>query len=65
VAKEVLYVPEDYLKHVIEVIRTGLENEKVPADVSKGLIKWCNDEEEYLRQAFIEEYWPRQRTKHK
>jgi 23S rRNA C2498 (ribose-2'-O)-methylase RlmM len=59
--KEALYVPEEYLKHVIEVLRTGLEVEKVPTDVSKELRKWCKDEEEYLRRSFRKEHWPRSR----
>lgn len=62
-ATEVLYVPEQHLKHVIEVLRTGLTMEKVPKEVSAGLLKWCKDEEEYLRETFIQGYWPRVRPK--
>lgn len=57
-AKEVLYVPEEYLKYVIRVIRSGLKKEKVPKDVSRGLLKWCKDEERYLRKNFLKDYYP-------
>ena len=59
--KEALYVPEEKLKHVIEILRTGLEIEKVPADVAEALHKWCKEEEEYLRRSFHKEFWPRSR----
>jgi mannose/cellobiose epimerase-like protein (N-acyl-D-glucosamine 2-epimerase family) len=48
---EALYVPEEHLREVIEIIRTGLKaKKKVSREVKKQLTKWCNEEEEYLDQ---------------
>lgn len=57
-AKEALYVPEEYLKYVIRILRIGLKVEKPPKDVKDGLLKWCKDEEDYLKRSFKREYWP-------
>ena len=62
-AKEALYIPEQYLGRVIDVIRAGLEAEKPEADIADGLLKWCKDEEEYLRRVFTKKYWPKRPTK--
>jgi hypothetical protein len=49
-AKEVLYVPEEHLQEVIDVIREGLKAKKqVRPDVRQALLKWCREEEEYLK----------------
>ena len=50
-AKEVLYVSEDYLPEVILVIRTGLKGVpkgKVSKDVREMLTTWCDEEEAYI-----------------
>lgn len=49
-AKEILAVPEEYLQEVINVIRAGLKVTKVSGDVKYNLKKWCNEEEEYLKE---------------
>lgn len=46
---EILAVPEDYLEEVISVIRAGLNEVSVSEDVRYNLTKWCNEEEEYLK----------------
>lgn len=57
-AKEVLYIPEEDLHHVIDIIRAGLKMEReVPEHVAKGLLEWCGEEAEYLRRSFKKEYW--------
>ena len=48
---EVLAVPEENLRDVIRVIRSGLKSEKkLKADTRSNLIKWCNECEEYLHE---------------
>lgn len=58
-ASEILSVPEEDLHHVIDLLRTGLTVEKVPKHVAEALLKWCKEEEEYLRAHFYKEYWPK------
>lgn len=41
--KEILAIPEDYLRDVVEVIRNGLEMTPVPDDVREALEGWCDD----------------------
>ncbi len=64
-AKEVLTISEERLGHVIDVIRAGLKVVKVPENVAEGLLAWCRAEEEYLREAFHEEFWPSSTEAHK
>lgn len=49
-AKEILSIPEEKLSEVIKVIREGLKHVKVSDDTHRNLIKWCDEEEEYLRE---------------
>jgi len=50
-ASEVLYVPEEDLTEVIAIVRTGLKHtKKVTTEVKRGLLKWCKDEEAYLKR---------------
>lgn len=49
-----LYVPEEHLKEVIEVIRVGLKNRKTSRDVKRNLNEWCKEMEEYIQEQ--EEY---------
>lgn len=53
-ATEVLAVPEERLREVIEVIRAGLRAKRADKAISREtrtqLAKWCDDEEEYLDQ---------------
>lgn len=47
---ETLYVPEEHLEEVILVIRNGLKNtKKLSKDVRLNLKKWCEEEEQYLK----------------
>ena len=62
-AKEALYVPEQYLGRVIDIIRAGIKVENPPAEIAEGLLKWCKDEEGYLRGSFKKEYWPKKLAK--
>jgi hypothetical protein len=55
-ASEILAVPEEHLEEVIKIIRMGLEHfyygprhPGVHPDVREQLLKWCDDEEEYLK----------------
>jgi hypothetical protein len=48
-AKEALYIPEDDLLTVIEIIREGMRVVKAPLHVAGYLTEWCNDEEAYIR----------------
>lgn len=57
-ATEALYVPEEHLGKVIRILRAGIKAEKPPKDVAAPLLKWCKDEEEYLKENFTREYWP-------
>jgi hypothetical protein len=47
-AKETLSVPEEYLLDVIAVIRAGLKEVDVPAEVYRNLSLWCDEEEDYI-----------------
>lgn len=47
-AKETLSVPEENLAEVIRVIRAGLKAVKVSQDTRDNLIRWCDEEQEYL-----------------
>lgn len=56
-AKEVLAVPEEHLEEVIKVIRAGLEHfyygprhPGVDPEVREQLLKWCDEEEQYLKE---------------
>ena len=50
-ASEILAVPEEDLAGVIDVIRAGLGTaHKVKPSVKKNLLKWCKEEEEYLKR---------------
>jgi len=48
-AKEILAVPEEYLPAVIAVIRNGLAVTSVPKEVKENLLKWCKEEEKYMK----------------
>ena len=47
-ALEILSIPEEQLLEVVTVIRAGLQVVDVSRETSDYLIKWCNEEEEYL-----------------
>jgi len=50
-AKEILAIPEEHLAEVIKVIRFGLKTySEVDAVVEHALNKWCDEEEEYLKE---------------
>lgn len=50
-AKEVLAVPEESLKEVIAVIRSGLSHNKwISQDTRDNLTEWCDREEAYLKK---------------
>lgn len=56
--KEALYIPEEDLHYVIDLIRAGIKTERgVPKHVVKGLLEWCEGKAEYLRGSFKKEYW--------
>lgn len=57
-AKEVLYVPEEYLGCVIRILRAGIKAEKPKKEIKDPLLMWCKDEEDYLKRSFRKEYWP-------
>ena len=48
--RQTLYVPDDNLKEVIEVIKTGLLASPTSDSVSEALLQWCLDQEEYLER---------------
>lgn len=48
-AKEVLAIPEEHLKEVIQVIRVGLQHVRVAPEVLDQLTIWCMESEEYLK----------------
>lgn len=48
-ASEILAVPEEKLAEVIAVIRAGLRTTKVSAETHDQLTKWCDAEEQYLK----------------
>ncbi len=58
-AIEVLYIPEVYLKEVIDIIELGVSERdylNIPrTDVAKYLQKWCDEETEYLRRLEADE----------
>jgi len=48
-ASEILAVPEEHLREVIAVIRTGLKASRgISRDTRMHLKEWCLDEEEYM-----------------
>jgi ATP sulfurylase len=49
-AKEILVVPEEHLQQVIDILRAGLlvVGGAVRPEVKEQLIKWCDEEQEYL-----------------
>lgn len=47
--KAILSFPEENSEEVIEVIREGLKHIKVSKDTKYNLLKWCKEEEEYLK----------------
>lgn len=50
-ASETLAVPEESLKEVVAIIRSGLSHVKwISKDTRNNLKKWCDDEEAYLKQ---------------
>jgi hypothetical protein len=50
-ASEILTVPEEHLRDVIKVVRTGLSHTKtVSKEVRDQLTKWCREEELYLNR---------------
>jgi len=57
-ASEILAVPESSLGKFIDFVRTGLLGQAVDKEMRKHLREWCNEEEEYLRENFIEKLWP-------
>jgi len=56
-ASEILAISEEHLEEVIMVIRRGLDefyygprNPGVNPELRKQLLKWCDEEEEYLER---------------
>lgn len=51
-ASEILAIPEEHLEETIKVIRAGLKalGDEADAVVEHALNKWCNEEEEYLKE---------------
>ena len=47
-ASEILSVPEEKLFEVIKVIRAGLSHVSVSEETRIQLLKWCEEEEEYI-----------------
>lgn len=48
---ETLAVPEQHLLEVCQIIRAGIAARKrVTPEVRRNLLKWCKEEEEYMRQ---------------
>ena len=47
-AVEILSVPEEHLREVIQVIRAGLQQVAVDMDTRSALEEWCDAEESYL-----------------
>lgn len=52
---EGLYVPEENLEEVIKVIKAGLKAVKVSRSAKTNLTEWCNEMEEYLADAKLED----------
>lgn len=53
-AKETLSVPEESLKEVIAIIRSGLKHVKwISETTHDNLTTWCNEEEEYLKRSNV------------
>ncbi len=49
-AKEALYIPEENLQEVIEIIREGLRAKpETTPNVREALLTWCQEEEDYLK----------------
>ena len=49
-ASEVLVVPEESLREVVDVIRAGLAHVSVRRDTRAALQRWVADIEEYTRE---------------
>jgi len=47
-ANEILLIPEESILEVIEIIRIGLQHTCVTEETEKQLLKWCEEEENYL-----------------
>jgi len=55
-ASEALYIPEEHLEKVIEIIRNGMKyTYHVPRAVKSNLKAWCDSEEAYLNELKEEE----------
>ena len=53
-AKEILAVPEEHLKEVIQVIRAGITTTpNLSEEVAEQLQKWCNDEARYIADSEV------------
>lgn len=46
--QEMLVIPEEHIKEVTKVLRTGLRHTQVSEEVNEHLIKWCDEQEEYI-----------------
>ena len=46
--KEILFIPEDHLEEVIEIIRNGLEFTNASEHIEQYLKQWCDEAEENL-----------------
>ena len=53
---ETLSIPEEHLSAVIEIIRNGLDCQKVKKSVRQNLLQWCLEEEEYLLRRSEDEH---------
>jgi len=51
IATEILSVPEDNLEETIKIIRSGLKLEwkSISEETKDNLIRWCDEEEEYIK----------------
>jgi len=47
---EPLWVPEDQLKYVIDVIEAGCDHTDIPRGTKKNLRNWCEDMKKYLKR---------------
>jgi hypothetical protein len=64
---EALYIPEENLEEVIQIIRTGMKHSNhVSRNVKRNLDLWCHETEQYLRELqddAEEEVKPRKKKK--
>jgi hypothetical protein len=48
---EPLYIPEEHLEEVVELIRFAIRTtKKITPSVRKNLRMWCDEQEDYLKE---------------